>query len=185
MAPAREALKAGDVKSGIPLFVNAVDRKKSGSDGLDPNNITYDALFIRLLKMCWPTSHLHVFALVGGIFLIATLLMHTMVPLRIANMAGCTFFFASGALSGNVATFILYLLLLPINGIRRRQMLNLIKRARIATEGDTSNADLRNAECMAMIRLQSSGEPRRAPPGPRGLSMLSVGSLQEIRQTFL
>ena len=33
---------------------------------------------------------------------------------------------------------ILYLLLLPINAIRLRQMLNLIKRARIATEGDTS-----------------------------------------------
>ena len=39
----------------------------------------------------------------------------TMVPLRIANMAGCTFFVAFGALSGNVATFLLYLLMLPIN----------------------------------------------------------------------
>jgi len=48
------------------------------------------------------------------------------------------FFAAFGALSGNVGTFILYLLLLPINAIRLRQMLNLIKRARIATEGDTS-----------------------------------------------
>jgi len=43
------------------------------------------------------------------------LLMQTMVPLRVANMAGCTFFVAFGALSGNVATFLLYLLLLPIN----------------------------------------------------------------------
>jgi CRP-like cAMP-binding protein len=53
-------------------------------------------------------------------------------------MIGCMFFAAFGALSGNVGTFILYLLLLPINAIRLRQMLNLIKRARIATEGDTS-----------------------------------------------
>jgi hypothetical protein len=53
-------------------------------------------------------------------------------------MAGCTFFVAFGALSGNVATFLLYLLMLPINAIRLRQMLNLIKKARIATEGDTS-----------------------------------------------
>src|SRR4051812_27903656 len=64
--------------------------------------------------------------------------MHTMVPLRIANMAGCTFFVAFGALSGNIATFLLYLLLLPINAFRLRQMLNLVKRARSATQGDTS-----------------------------------------------
>ena len=107
--------------------------------GLDPNNITYDALFNRMLEIVVANITLaNMFALVGAIFLVATLLMHTMVPLRIANMAGCTFFVAFGALSGNVATFILYLLLLPINAIRLRQMLNLIKRARIATEGDTS-----------------------------------------------
>ena len=107
--------------------------------GLDPNNITYDALFNRLLEIVLANITLaNMFALVGAIFLVATLLMHTMVPLRVANMAGCTFFVAFGALSGNVATFILYLLLLPINAIRLRQMLTLIKRARIATEGDTS-----------------------------------------------
>ena len=65
------------------------------------------------------------FALIGAIFFVATLLMQTMVPLRIANMAGCTFFVAFGALSGNVATFLLYLLLLPINAVRLRQMRNL------------------------------------------------------------
>jgi len=106
---------------------------------VDPNNLTYDALFNRLLEIVLANITLaNMFALVGAIFLVATLLMHTMVPLRVANMAGCTFFVAFGALSGNVATFILYLLLLPINAIRLRQMLNLIKRARIATEGDTS-----------------------------------------------
>src|SRR5882762_7931524 len=38
----------------------------------------------------------------------------------------------------NVATFLLYLLLLPINAYRLRQMLNLVKKARSATQGDTS-----------------------------------------------
>src|SRR6185295_20285121 len=76
--------------------------------------------------------------LVGAIFLVAPLLMRTIVPLRITNMAGCTFFVVFGALSGSVGTFILYLLFLPINAIRLRQMLKLIKRARVATEGDTS-----------------------------------------------
>jgi DNA-binding transcriptional LysR family regulator len=46
------------------------------------------------------------FALVGAIFLVATLLMHTMVPLRVANMAGCTFFVAFGALSSIAERFI-------------------------------------------------------------------------------
>jgi hypothetical protein len=107
--------------------------------GLDPNNITYDALFNRLLEILLANITLaNMFALVGAIFLVATLLMHTMVPLRVANMAGSAFLVAFGALSGNVATFLLYLLMLPINALRLRQMLNLVKRARIATEGDTS-----------------------------------------------
>jgi hypothetical protein len=112
--------------------------------GLDPNNITYDALFNRLLEIGLANITLaNMFALIGAIFFVATLLMQTMVPLRIANMAGCTFFVAFGALSGNVATFLLYLLLLPINAVRLRQMRNLIKKARIATESDTSMEWLR------------------------------------------
>ncbi len=107
--------------------------------GLDPNNITYEALFSRLLEIVLANITLaNMFALVGAIFLVATLLMQTIVALRVTNMVGCMFFAAFGALSGNVGTFILYLLFLPINAIRLRQMLNLIKRARIATEGDTS-----------------------------------------------
>ena len=107
--------------------------------GLDPNNITYDALFNRLVEIVLANITLaNMFALVGAIFFVATLLMQTMVPLRIANMAGCTFFATFGALSGNVATFLLYLLLLPINAIRLRQMLKLVKKARDATQGDMS-----------------------------------------------
>jgi hypothetical protein len=107
--------------------------------GLDPNNITYDALFDRLVEIGLANITLaNMFALVGAIFFVATLLMQTMVPLRVANMAGCTFFATSGALSGNVATFLLYLLSLPINAIRLRQMLKLVKKARNATQGDMS-----------------------------------------------
>ena len=61
-----------------------------------------------------------------------------MVPLRVANMIGCAFFAGFGALAGNIATFLLYLLLLPINACRLRQMLHLVKMARGATQGDTS-----------------------------------------------
>jgi hypothetical protein len=105
--------------------------------GLDPNNITYDALFNRLVEIVLANITLaNMFALVGAIFFVATLLMQTMVPLRVLNMVGCTFFATFGALSGNVATFLLYLLLLPINAVRLRQMLKLVERARNATQGD-------------------------------------------------
>src|ERR1700740_1884532 len=107
--------------------------------GLDPSNVTYDALFNRLVEIILANITLaNMFALVGAIFFVATLLMRTMVPLRVANMAGCTFFATSGALSGNVANFLLYLLLLPINAVRLRQMLRLVKKARNATQGDMS-----------------------------------------------
>jgi Cyclic nucleotide-binding domain len=107
--------------------------------GLDPNNITYEALFNRLLEIVLANITLaNMFALVGAVFFVATILMQTMVPLRVSNMAGCTCFATSGALSGSVTTFLLYLFSLPINAIRLRQMLKLVKKARSATEGDMS-----------------------------------------------
>ncbi|MDR3467196.1 MAG: cyclic nucleotide-binding domain-containing protein [Xanthobacteraceae bacterium] len=107
--------------------------------GLDPNNITYDAIFNRLLEIVIHNINLaNLCALVGAIFFVATLLTHTMVPLRIANLIGCAFFAGFGALAGDVKTLLLYLLMVPINGIRLRQMLTLIKKARDATQGDTS-----------------------------------------------
>lgn len=107
--------------------------------GLDPNNITYDALFNRLFEILLANITLaNMFALIGAVFFVATVLMQTMVPLRIANICGSAFFAAFGALSGNISTFLLYLLFLPINAVRLRQMLNLVKKARVAAEGDMS-----------------------------------------------
>jgi cyclic nucleotide-binding protein len=107
--------------------------------GLDPNNVTSDALFNRLLEILLANITLaNLFALVGVIFFVATLLTQTMVPLRVANMIGCAFFVGFGALAGDVKTFLLYLLMLPINAYRLRQMLNLIKKARSATQGEPS-----------------------------------------------
>jgi ABC-type multidrug transport system fused ATPase/permease subunit len=107
--------------------------------GLDPDNITYDAIFNRLLEIFLHNINLaNMFALVGAIFFVATLLTQTMVPLRVANMIGCAFFAGFGALAGNVTTFLLYLLMVPINAYRLRQMLTLVKKARTATQGDMS-----------------------------------------------
>ena len=45
---------------------------------------------------------------------------------------------AFGALADRSETFVLYLLLLPINALRLHQMQKLVKKARAATKGDKS-----------------------------------------------
>ena len=107
--------------------------------GLDPNNVTYNDIFNRLLEIFVHNITLaNMFALAGAIFFVATLLTQTMVPLRVANMIGCLFFAIFGVLSGAITTFLLYLLMIPVNAWRLRQMLALVKKARTATEGDMS-----------------------------------------------
>src|SRR5258708_18737546 len=89
--------------------------------GLDPNNVTYDAIFNRLLEILLHNITLaNMFALVGAVFFVATLLTQTMVPLRVANMIGCAFLAAFGALTGTVTSLLLYLLLVSITAIRLR-----------------------------------------------------------------
>jgi len=112
--------------------------------GLDPNNVTWDAIFNRLLEIFLHNITLaNMFAVVGAIFFVATLLTQTMVPLRVANMIGCAFFAVFGVLSGAITTFLLYLMMIPVNAWRLRQMLALVKKARSATQGDTSMEWLR------------------------------------------
>ncbi len=107
--------------------------------GLDPNNVTYDAIFNRLLEIFLANITIaNMCALVGAIFFVATLLTRTMVPLRVSNMFSNVFFMAFGVLASDVRTFLLYLLLLPINAIRLRQMLTLVRKARNAVQGETS-----------------------------------------------
>jgi hypothetical protein len=107
--------------------------------GLDPDNITYDAISNRLLEIFLANITIaNVCALVGATFLVATLLTRTMVPLRVSSMISNVFFIAFGALASDIRTFLVALLLLPINAIRLRQMLNLVKKARNAVRGETS-----------------------------------------------
>jgi hypothetical protein len=107
--------------------------------GLDPDNVTYNAIFNRLFEIFLANITIaNMCALVGGAFFVATLLTRTMVPLRVSNMISNVFFMAFGVLASDVRIFLLYLLLLPINAIRLRQMLNLVKKARNAAKGETS-----------------------------------------------
>jgi hypothetical protein len=106
---------------------------------LDPNNVTYHAIFNRLTDVALANINIaNMVALLGAVFFVATLMVHTIVPLRIIGIISNFFFIIYGALSGAVPTFLLYLLSLPINFIRLRQMLTLVKKARVSAQGDLS-----------------------------------------------
>ena len=107
--------------------------------GLDPSNVTFDAVVNRLVDVGLTHVTLaNMLALTGAIFFVATLLVRTIVPLRVIGIISNVFFIAYGALAGSMATFFLYLLSLPINAIRLRQMLTLVKKARVSAQGDLS-----------------------------------------------
>ena len=107
--------------------------------GLDPSNVTFDAVVNRLVDVGLTHVTLaNMLALTGAVFFVATLMVRTIVPLRVIGIISNVFFIAYGALAGSMATFFLYLLSLPINAIRLRQMLTLVKKARLSAQGDLS-----------------------------------------------
>ena len=107
--------------------------------GLDAAHRTFDSAFDRLIELALANINVaNLCALIGAGFYAATLLMRTMVPLRVFGIISILFFIAYGALGGAIATLLMYVCLLPINGVRLMQMLNLVKRARIAAQGDMS-----------------------------------------------
>jgi len=107
--------------------------------GLDPAHITYDAIFNRLVDITLANINFaNMLALFGSIFFVTTLMVRTIVPLRVIGIISSLFFIAYGLAAGAVTTFLLYLLSLPMNVIRLRQMLNLVKKARISAQGDLS-----------------------------------------------
>ena len=107
--------------------------------GLDPTNVTFDAVANRLIDV--GVAHINLanmLALTGAVFFVATLMVRTIVPLRVIGIISNVFFIAYGALAGSASTFFLYLLSLPINAIRLRQMLSLVRKARVSAQGDLS-----------------------------------------------
>jgi len=107
--------------------------------GLDPANISYDVVFNRLVDVVLANINFaNMLALVGATLYVVTLMVRTIVPLRVIGIISMVFFIAYGALAGAITTFLLYLLSLPINVIRLRQMLTLVKKARLSAQGDLS-----------------------------------------------
>lgn len=107
--------------------------------GIDPAHVTYDAVSHRLMELALANINTaNMLALAGAMFYVATLMMRTIVPLRVIGIISIAFFMAYGLVAGAVGTFLLYLLSLPVNVIRLRQMLTLVKKARMSSQGDLS-----------------------------------------------
>ena len=103
--------------------------------GLDPSNVTYDAIIDRLLDLALASlTASNILALIAGIFLALAFVVRTIVLMRVLTIVSIVLFLASAALSGSVPSFFMYLLALPINVIRLVQIRNLVKRARMSAQ---------------------------------------------------
>ena len=74
----------------------------------------------------------------GALVVIATYSMKTMIPLRTLGIVSNVIFIVYGYLIAAYPALILHLILLPLNAIRLRQMLQLVKRVSAAAQGDLS-----------------------------------------------
>lgn len=108
----------------------------------DASYLSYEAIeatFNRLIGIVLANVNVaNTLALAGASLYVATLMMRTIVPLRITAIISILFFISYGALAGAITTFLVYLLSLPINIYRLHQMLDLVKKARASARGDLS-----------------------------------------------
>ena len=74
--------------------------------------------------------------LIGGIFYIASVTLRTMIPLRTAAIISNILFMGYGILAKALPTFFMYAVLLPINCVRLYQIQQLVKRVKVASQGD-------------------------------------------------
>jgi hypothetical protein len=106
---------------------------------LDPSNITFDAIWHRIAEVILANINIaNTCALIGAAFYGLTFLVPTMVRLRVYGIMSALFFMAYGVLAGVISTFLMYFLLLPINSFRLFQITKLLRKARIAVQGDLS-----------------------------------------------
>lgn len=106
---------------------------------VDLNNLSFDEVYHRLIEIILANINIaNTCALIGAAFYAVTFLTPTMVRLRVFGILSAVFFMAYGLLGGAISTFLMYFLLLPINGVRLYQIMKLVKKARVAAQGDLS-----------------------------------------------
>ena len=107
--------------------------------GLDPANITYDVVFNRLVDIVLANINFaNMLALVGAAFYVATLMVRTIVPLRIIGIISIVFFIGYGALAGAIATFSLSAVAADQRHSPASDAHASSKKARISAQGDLS-----------------------------------------------
>lgn len=74
--------------------------------------------------------------LIGGAFYVASVTLRTMIPLRIAAIVSNILFIGYGLMAKALPTFFMYAVLLPINCVRLYQIRQLVKKVKIASQGD-------------------------------------------------
>jgi len=72
----------------------------------------------------------------AAILVFLTFYMKTMIPLRIIGICSNCMFILYGSLDGLYPVLVLHLILLPLNGLRLREMLLLTQQVRRAAQGD-------------------------------------------------
>jgi hypothetical protein len=106
---------------------------------VDLNNLSFDEVYHRLIEIILANINIaNTCALIGAAFYAVTFLTPTMVRLRVFGILSAVFFMAYGLLGGAISTFLMYFLLLPINSVRLYQIIKLVKKARLAAQGDLS-----------------------------------------------
>jgi uncharacterized protein (DUF697 family)/CRP-like cAMP-binding protein len=107
--------------------------------GIDPNNVTFESIFNRLLDIALSNiTFANLLALVGGIFLILSFLVRTIVRVRIFSIISIVFLLAAALLSGSVPHFLMYFLALPANVVRLIQIKRLVKKTQTSAQGTLS-----------------------------------------------
>ncbi|MES1155109.1 MAG: cyclic nucleotide-binding domain-containing protein [Pseudorhodoplanes sp.] len=90
------------------------------------------------MTLSYLLSWANIMGFIGGVFYVGTMVMKTMVPLRAAAIASNFFLGLYGLLANSLPTVFLYTLLLPINCVRLYQMIQLVEKVKIASQGDLS-----------------------------------------------
>jgi CRP/FNR family cyclic AMP-dependent transcriptional regulator len=72
----------------------------------------------------------------GAVFVVVSFMMKTMIPLRIMTILSNICFILYAYLESQYPTFVLHIVLLPLNAVRIYQMLLLVSRVRAASQGE-------------------------------------------------
>src|SRR5436190_3611692 len=78
----------------------------------------------------------NVMGAIGGLLYVASTSMKTVIPLRIVALGSTFFFLCSGFFQASFPTVFLQAVLLPVNGYRLYQMMQLVKKVRAAAATD-------------------------------------------------